>query len=117
MELQQALDVLNKLVHDGVRIIDIEKELGIPKNHLSGFLRGARTIPKKWQTTLISYAKRVDDARKPEPKVLLPPTEKSAPTIAKEPETPPKTAKALPPAGLSKTETIKWYRQHNQTLQ
>ena len=120
MTFEEAKGVLKTLVNDGVRMGDLEEELKIPKNHLSGYLSGNRKTPPKWQEKLIDYAKRVEKVRKPEPKILLPARKKAAGTAppkkkAQASDTPP--VQTLPPAGLSRSEKMKWFRQNNQTLQ
>lgn len=119
MTFQEATAVLKDLIGRGVRMIDIEKELKIPKNNLSGFLSGRRKT-KKWQKVIIAYAVRLKKAIPPEPKLLLPPPKKAAKKPAPDKTTPAAAAvpaKALPPHGLSKSEKFKWLRQNNQTLQ
>lgn len=142
-EIIAAIRVL--LSFRAVTLKDIEKTLGMPKNCLSGMLSGSRALPERWEQPLIAFIRAKNNGAKEIviPIQTAPPKKKKAKQNTALPETPvlpapnpekyapPRpieikdelpAAKTLisnriPPPGLSKSEQIRWHREHNQTLQ
>jgi hypothetical protein len=55
MEEKELLKKLKVLIDAGTKKIDIEKEIGIPQNNLSGIIKGTKVLPKKWVQPLEDY--------------------------------------------------------------
>lgn len=101
---QISAEIRDLVDYGGVRLKDIEEELGIPKNSLSGMINGSRNFVKKWQKKVILY---LEDRKKMG-------LEKQAP----EPLAPKEVAVTVsPPPGLTKIQMIRWHRENSQTLQ
>lgn len=48
-------ELVEKLNSCGVSKSEIERQLGMPKNSLSGMLKGSKEIPKKWEDKLQEF--------------------------------------------------------------
>lgn len=48
-------ELVEKLNSCGVSKSEIERQLGMPKNSLSGMLKGSKEIPKKWEDKLQAF--------------------------------------------------------------
>lgn len=48
-------ELVEKLKNCGTKKSEIEKQLGMPKNSLSGMLSGAKPIPKRWEEKLQDF--------------------------------------------------------------
>lgn len=142
-EIIAAIRVL--LSFRSVTLKDIELTLGMPENCLSGMLNGSRALPRRWEQPLIAFiqaknagAKQIvipiqttspgkkktkkNKALIETPIIAAPITETYDTPLAPQikDETPViKTpfSNRTPPPGLSKSEQIRWHREHNQTLQ
>lgn len=71
-------ELVEKLKSCGVKKSEIEKQLGMPKNSLSGMLTGSKEIPKKWAEKLQQFLDGTFEV----------PTTVEAPLIVVEKETP-----------------------------
>jgi hypothetical protein len=57
MDNQELVKLINEC---GVKKSQIEAELGMPKNSLSGMLSGSRPIPSKWVEALTGYIDKLE---------------------------------------------------------
>lgn len=56
MEQSEIIESLRYLVaKQGIKLASIESKLGMPRNNLSGIMRGKREIPNKWVEPLENY--------------------------------------------------------------
>lgn len=55
MEQSEIIKSLKLLTIEGVKLKDIENEIGLPKNNLAGILNGSKIFPKKWTTRIEEY--------------------------------------------------------------
>ena len=55
MEVEELRKAIYELTYKGVKLKDIEKDLGMPANSLSGMLSGTRPFAKKWVAQLEAY--------------------------------------------------------------
>jgi hypothetical protein len=135
VELELLIQKINELRARGIRLIAIEKEVGMPENTLAGMLSRSRPFPKKWQKKLTEYVfsqtlnvpalpqQTVNDliekgaaiteiSSEGEIKPIDPFSNKGQEIIKQT-----KTSHKSPPPGLSRTEQLRWYRENAQTLQ
>jgi hypothetical protein len=105
--------------YGGVYLTDIEKQLGIPKNMLSGMLNKRRPFVPKWKKKILEYLLTRPQPAPKEPVEELPATPPPSPPppverpVASTTSVP---APKMPPAGLSKSQQIRWHRENSQTL-
>lgn len=52
---KEVIEKLNLLNAEGVKKSQIEKDLGMPKNNLSGFIHGKRELSEKWFDKIMGY--------------------------------------------------------------
>ena len=116
MDFQEAVTIIKKIIEDGTRVTAIEQELKIPKNNLSGFLSGTRATPEKWQKKLIAWAEKHQSNTSSQPVEISKKKEKVI-SAAPAPLPSRKEINLAPPPGLSKSDQLKWWREHAQTLQ
>lgn len=129
---QKLIDSIRALTNYKVYTLgQIEKTLGIPTNTLSSMLNGSRNMAPKWQTLLTEFIKalpkedktitiNIDDiAPKPETGVIveaLKPRKLLHAEKISHPLTEPIAAEKTLPAGLTKSQQIRWHRENSQTL-
>lgn len=135
MELSELKEALLALRNKKPGLIGIEKELGMPQNALAGMLSGKRKFPKKWVKALTEYVlsqkfpalaggviadlvekgvavthvSSVGETSRVEPFSEVGAVVQKA-TVAAQ------TSQKSPPPGLSKPQTLRWLREHNQEL-
>lgn len=135
METDDIILAIRAIEDTGVRLSAIEKELNIPRNNLSAVLNKKKPMGKRWQRKLTEYVLNYQLQHDKLPGMALadllekgvaitkvtpqgetssvePFSEKGQEIIQQA-----KTGQKLPPAGLSKTEMIRWHRTNSQTLE
>jgi hypothetical protein len=131
VELEELKKAVYELTGKGIKLKDIEKDLGMPANSLSGMLSGTRPFASKWIPKLEAYVKlqqSIPELRKQTVADLVdrgiaitkvtadkkvqridPDSEEGRQIIA--------AAHKSPPKGLTKSEQIRWHRENTQTLE
>jgi len=120
--IDELIAAIRVLVDDGVRLRDIEEQLKMPLNSLSGMLNKKKDFPPKWIRKLTAYVEAKQKAKNSAPE---PPKEPAVETLPAPPSPPAKKAipaskqpiVKTPPAGMTKAQTIRFHRENNQTLQ
>ena len=117
MELKQLIKAIRALQDEGTRLGAIEKEVGVPRNTLSGMLNGTKPFKDKWKRKLTVYIEGLQKKSKPRKvleKIPAPPAQPAKPAkIEKAPEKPPIPAVNT---GLTKAQQLRRYREQSQTL-
>ena len=130
---QKVIDSIRTLTnHRRYTLGQIEKMLGIPTNTLSTMLNGNRNMGPKYVTLLSEFLKALpkedktitikisDDELDLETALAekLPPLPEGTLTdlVDKGGQVLQSAAKQTPPAGLTKSQQIRWHRENSQTL-
>lgn len=129
---QQLIDSIRALTNYKFYTLgQIEKTLKIPQNTLSGMLNESRNMAPKWQTLLTEFIKALPKEDKTitiKIDVIEPKPESRAIADALKPKTPVPRIRIAPPltetvaaektlpAGLTKSQQIRWHREKSQTL-
>jgi hypothetical protein len=103
VDIEELRKAIYELTYKGVKLRDIEKDLGMPANSLSGMLSGTRPFASKWIPKLEAYVKA-------NPKI-------ESVSVATKVNTAPKKEKQTSPPAITKTEQLRLHRTKTQTLE